>query len=148
MRLVVANNDVTSSLGADIADAAQERAKHASPRFHVPEVSALLLRNCKNEGEYFATFVKLLRMRHGASTDDFEIQRAPGFIGGMMKAIRGFLWKLLRYQHDRMIFQQNLINEMLIHAVEFEVAQRNREISKLRAELAELRQNPRPTKTS
>jgi hypothetical protein len=148
MKLVVADRDVTASLGADIANAAQERAKHASPRFHVPEVSALSLRNCKNEAEYFASFVKLLRMRHGASTDDFEIQRAPGFVGGMMKTVRGFLWKLLRYQHDRMIFQQNLINEMIIHAVEFEVAQQSREISKLRTELAELRQNPKPAKTS
>jgi hypothetical protein len=136
VKLLVANIDVSASLGADITAAARKRAEHASPRFHVPEVSALSLRDCGSENEYFSKFIKLLRMRHGASTDDFEIQRAPGVMGAIMQRVRRFLWKLLAYQHDRMIFQQNLINEMIIHAIEFEVAERNKELEKLKVELA------------
>jgi hypothetical protein len=139
MKLLVANTDVSGSLGADIAAAAKQRAQHSSPHFHVSEVSALSLRNCSSEDEYFSRFIKLMRMRHGASTDDFEIQRAPGFMGAIKQRIRRFLWKLLAYQHDRMIFQQNLINEMIIHAIEFEVAERNKQLEKLTAELAEIK---------
>lgn len=139
MKLRVANQDVTGTLGTDIARAATERATTRSPRFHVPEVSALSLRDCRDEAEYFRKFMHLMRLRHGAATHDFDIQRAPGLRGAVMQKIRCFLWKLLAYQHDRMIFQQNLINEMIIHSIEFETAQRDREIARLRAEVQELR---------
>ncbi len=48
------------------------------------------------------------------------------------------LWKLLRYQHDRIVFRQNLINGLFTQALESELLLRRRETAELRARLAAL----------
>ena len=58
----IANRDVSASLDG-ILHALHKMRGAFSPRFHVPEVSALSLRNCKDEDEYSATFINLIRMR-------------------------------------------------------------------------------------
>jgi hypothetical protein len=139
MKLTLGSRDVTAELGAEISVIARRRAEGESPRFHDAGVTALGLRNAQNERQYSEMLLRLVRMRHGATTADFDIPRAPGPIGVILRPIRRFLWKLLRYQHDRMAFQQNLINEMLIHAFEFESARRDQEVASLYRELAILR---------
>lgn len=135
MKIWISNQDVTDSLGRDVAVLAQQRSSTISPKFHDARVTALRLREARSESEYFATFMQLLRWRHGASSDPFEIPRKPGVMGAVTQSLRKFLWKILRYQHDRMVFQQNMINEMLIHAVEFEMAERQRRIDRLEGRL-------------
>jgi hypothetical protein len=43
-------------------------------------------------------------------------------VGTLLRQVKVFLWKLLRYQHDRMTFQQNAINELVISSVDFQRA--------------------------
>ena len=50
------------------------------------------------------------------------------------------LWKLLRYQHDRLTLQQNLINELEINAVEFQRDRVNQELADLKRRVADLEQ--------
>lgn len=149
MKIWVGNQDVTETLGRDVAVLAQQRSSTISPKFHDARVTALRLRESKSEAEFFETFMYLLRIRHGASTDAFDIPRRPGPFSGITQWLKKGLWKLLRYQHDRMTFQQNLINEMLIHAIEFEMGERQRRINELEGRLsstADLRPRHSPGK--
>jgi len=68
----------------------------------------------------------LLRYRDAFDTYDFDIPRKPGPVGSVMARVKKALWKLLRYQHDRIAFRQNLINSLFTNAVEFEMAERKR----------------------
>lgn len=82
--------------------------------------SAMSLLQSAHENDYQDRLISLLRMRRGMDTRDFEVPVRPGWIGRLQKPIRVFLWRLLKYQHDRMAFQQNMINEMLVSALEYE----------------------------
>ena len=53
-------------------------------------------------------------------------------------ALKTVLWKLLRYQHDRTAFQQNLINELAIDALEFQQDRLDRELTELQQRVAGL----------
>jgi hypothetical protein len=142
MKIWISNEDVTETLGRDVAVLAQQRSSTTSPKFHDARVTALSLRESTTEGEYFENFMRLLRLRHGASADAFDIPRKPGPIGAVTQMVRKLLWKIFRYQHDRMTFQQNMINEMLIHALEFEMSERRSRIDALECEVARLKGGP------
>lgn len=141
MKIWIGTEDVSESLGRDVAVLAGQRASLGSPRFHDPRVSALSLRECRSETEFLSRFMQHLRWRHGATAEPFDIPRRPGVIGAFLQVLRRFLWKLLRYQHDRMVFQQNMINEMIIHGLEFEMESSRQRISALESELARLKRN-------
>jgi len=112
-----------------------------------PEISALALALAQSDAEYLDNLIRLIRYRDGVNTLDFEIPRKPGLAGLIITRLKEFLWKLLRYQHDRIAFRQNLINTQLTSALEFEHARRQAETDDLKRRLAELEKqgggNPR-----
>lgn len=120
MRLVVAGKDRSADLGRQIADRAEQREKTASIGLLSPLHSALCLKNEVTTHGYLNQFMRLLKMRHGVSTAPFPVPARAGLSGGIMAAFKRILWRLLRYQHDRVTFQQNLINELLINALEMQ----------------------------
>ncbi len=70
-------------------------------------------------------------------------------MGTLLRRVKAFLWRLLRYQHDRMAFQQNTINELVVSAVDFQrdatqhsLALLERRIRDLESEVAKLRGTP------
>jgi len=65
------------------------------------------------------------------STESFPIPGKPGSTGTILRTIKGILWKLLRYQHDRMAFQQNAINELVISSFDFQRTASRRAIADL-----------------
>jgi hypothetical protein len=67
-----------------------------------------------------------LRYRDAFDTYDFDIPRRPGIFGAMMTGFKKVLWKLLRYQHDRIAFRQNLINGLFTNAIELEMTERKK----------------------
>jgi len=147
MQLFIAGTDRSRDLGEDLARSA---AHHKGGRRYAPEHSALSLKEAKNEAEFAERFCRLVRMRHGVSTDDFAIPTRGGWQGGIAGGIKRLLWKLLRYQHDRITYQQNVLNELLIAAIELQqklLAQREGELTarltRFEEELRELKQ-PRP----
>jgi hypothetical protein len=137
MKLIIANRDRSADIGTDMGDAAKARATRA-PRMLSPQHSALRLKEAGTEREYLDRFVALVRLRRGVSTADFEVPRKPGIVGAILARVRMFLWKLLRYQHDHTMFQQNLINELLGDALEFERERSRREMKELRERLEAL----------
>ena len=106
------------------------------------DISAMMLLDARSEEEYRAEFLRLLRYRNGLDTFDFHIPRKPGPAGALAARFKGVLWRLLRYQHDRIAFQQNLINELAIDALEFQQDRLDRELAELRQRVAGLETGP------
>ncbi len=102
------------------------------------EIGALALAGSATDAAYHENFLRLLRYRDAVDTLDFDIPRRPGPAGGCLRQIKRCLWKLLRYQHDRIAFRQNLINGLFTQALENELLLRRREAEELRARVATL----------
>lgn len=129
MKITIAGQDCTKELGGEIwqrAAALKKIKGHAASLKISAEIGALALHKAASDADYLNHFVRLLRYRDAFDTYDFDIPRKPGVAGAMMARIKKVLWKLLRYQHDRIAFRQNLINGLFTSAVEFEMTERKR----------------------
>lgn len=138
MKILVAGQDRTHDLGAEIqkraADLKKRKGRAAPPKIS-SEIGALALHKANSDADYLNHFIRLLRYRDAFDTYDFDIPRKPGLFGAIMARVKGVLWKLLRYQHDRIAFRQNLINGLFTSAIEFEAAERKRKDNELGARL-------------
>jgi len=147
MRLVIAGKDRTADLGQAISGRA---ARHRGPLFAwPPEDSALSLKGSAGPSDYFDRFWRLMRLRHAVSMDAFFIPAKPGWVGNGIRQIKKVLWKILRYQHDRAAFRQNIINELVAGAVEAQqasvrkdMADLERKVHRLETELKTLQSSP------
>lgn len=127
MKILIAGQDHTLSLGAEIRQNAADLKKltgRAAPPKISSEIGALALHKARSDTEYLSHYLQLLRYRDAFDTYDFDIPRKAGFCGAIMAGFKKFLWKLLRYQHDRIAFRQNLINGLFTNAIEFEMEER------------------------
>ncbi len=138
MKVVVAGKDRTQDLGREITAAANPLSQKGVVPFLSPHHSALSLKSARNEREFLDTFTNLTRMRHGVRTGDFYIAAQPGWKGRVMAWLKAALWRRLRYQHDRIAFQQNLINELNTQALERQNAVLTEEIGQLRRRIEQL----------
>ena len=141
MKIIVAGQDRTQDLGQALrqqAAAMERRDARGKPAQLPADISALALARAKSDADYLDHLIRLIRYRDAVDTLDFEIPRKPGVAGLCMKRLKAFLWNLLRYQHDRITFRQNLINTQLTSALEFEVIQRQKETADLKRRVAEL----------
>jgi hypothetical protein len=141
MKLSVAGQDRTHDLGRELRRQAEGMEGMAAGRKLAPfppEISALSLARAQSEAEYLDRLIGLIRCRNATDTLDFAIPRKAGAAGLFMARLKALLWKLLRYQHDRIAFRQNLINTQLTSALAFEVAQRRKETDDLKRRVAEL----------
>lgn len=138
MNLTVAGKDRTGDWGRQVAaEAAQLQAAGAVGALS-PEHSALALKASADRADYLRRYVGLLRLRHGVRTAEYYVPRGPGWRGRVAAAVKIFLWKLLRYQHDRIAFQQNAVNELAIDALEFQLDEWGRETADLKRRVAAL----------
>jgi hypothetical protein len=103
-----------------------------------PGISALSLREAESEEAWLNELIRLLRYRDGVDTLPFHIPRRAGPVGWAMARLKKILWQFLRYQHDRIAFRQNLINTLLLSALEFEDAQRRKDADEWRKRVAAL----------
>ncbi|MFA5042686.1 MAG: hypothetical protein WC381_07295 [Kiritimatiellia bacterium] len=141
MKLSVAGQDRTQDLGIDLRRRAEAMKRSPAGRKLAPlppEIGALALARAGSDAEYMERLIRLIGYRDAVDTLDFDIPRKPGLTSLIMPRLKAFLWKLLRYQHDRIVFRQNLINTQLTSALEFEFAQRRRETDDLKRRVAEL----------
>ena len=140
MKIAVAGKDRADDLGRQVAADAAHLKASGSIGSLAPEHTALRLKRSVNPDDYLYHFIELLRMRHGIRTADYYIPRGPGLRGKVAVALKTFLWKLLRYQHDRITLQQSLVNELEINAVEFQRDRLNQEVAELRRRIERLEQ--------
>lgn len=134
MKITVAGQDRSSDLGQAVAAEAARLQAAGGIGALAPDHTALRLKVDDPRQDYLGKFIDLLRIRHGIRTTDYYIPRGPGLRGKVAVAVKTFLWKLLRYQHDRITYQQNAVNELTINALEFQQAR----IAELERRLARL----------
>lgn len=136
MHLYIAGQDRSTDIGGELS---QRAARHQGPASRwTSDDSALSLKKARNEDEYMARYCRLLRLRYALTTSDFPIPARPGAAGSLLRSIKGFLWKLLRYQHDRMAGQQNTVNELLVSALDFQRTGMQRTVARLEQRIREL----------
>ena len=138
MKVVVAGKDRAQDLGREITAWADALAQQKTVPFLSPHHSALSLKSARNEREFLELFTNLARMRHGVRTGDFYIPARPGWKGRVMAWLKTMMWRKLRYQHDRIAFQQNLVNELNVQALERQNAVLTQEIEQLRRRVEQL----------
>jgi hypothetical protein len=134
MKILVAGKDRTQALAPLLSEDARRRGQDPRCLFLDWSVNALSLADAPSGEAYLDKFLHLTRHKNHVDTRVFDIPRRPGPAGRLLAAFKRLLWKLLRYQHDRVTFRQNLINSNVTALLEF---QRD-EIRRLAARVAEL----------
>jgi hypothetical protein len=102
------------------------------------DVSALRMREAADPGALLREMTSLLRHRNHVDIQIFDIPRRPGWKGAVMVRLKQALWKLLRYQHDRVCFRQNLVNSHTTALLEFQREHFTGELNRLKARVADL----------
>ena len=133
MKILISGKDCSHDPGSRIAAEAAERMRDPRCAFLPPEISALSLRDARTEREYDDQFVRLVRAKSPVNTQDFDLPPRPGLAGAVYAAVRKFLWRLLRYQHDRVVFRQNFVNAQVASALEFQQSEIRRLEERVRA---------------
>ena len=140
MKLILNGQDRSADLGAALAAAARQRPAGQKPYAIAEAINALRLQGTANEAGYADELLRLLRYRDNVDTLPFDVPHKRSRMGALTAKFKGMLWKLLRYQHDRITGRQNLINHLYSSALECEHRQRAQEIRDLQRRLAALEQ--------
>jgi hypothetical protein len=138
MKLRVAGEEVSESLGVELAQAAAARADHGVAGCVDRESPVLSLREARDEGDYLDRHVTLLGSRNCVDLEQFEVPAGAGRRGQLVKRVRESLWKILRTPHDWYAFRQNAINIQLACELAFEKEDRARAVRDLTGRLEEL----------
>jgi len=123
MKLIVAGRDRAADLGARLA--AEGRALEADGRGasrYGPADSALTLRDARDEGAYLRELIRLVRLRSSVALSSAPWPARPGFFGRAAASLRGVLWRILRYQHERTAAELNGVLRMHADALAFQQA--------------------------
>jgi hypothetical protein len=139
MKILVGGKDRSQELGPALSEDARIRGEDPRCLFLDWSVNALSLADARDESDYLERLTRLVRYKNHVDTRIFDIPRKPGIRGSILAAFKQFLWKLLRYQHDRVTFRQNLVNSNVMALIEFQ----REEIRKLEARVADLERGPR-----
>lgn len=141
MRIEVAGRDRTEDLGERLRRAAAGRP--AAIRDEAErQADVVAIRSAADEAENLEQWLAMLRAHHGIRTEPFDVPVRPGPAGAVAGRVRRFLWKLLRYQHDRTAFQQSAVNIQVVLALEAVARSLGREVRELRARLDEFERRP------
>jgi len=103
-----------------------------------------LLGNVKDTNQGNVKFLEMLRHKSQIDTQTFTVPRKPGLMGEIMAKVRKFLWKILRYQHDRMSTRQNRVNSWIISLVESRTETLQADMNQLQERLAKLESSQNP----
>lgn len=134
MKIVIANQDRTAEWEPLLQSGADRLVATHALEALPPELSALSLREARSESEFLDRWITLARRKSHVDTLEFDLPRRAGVVGALLQRVRLLLWKVLRYQHNRVVSRQNLVNSHLVAAVEFQAD----EIRRLQARLDDL----------
>ena len=139
MQVIVAGRDRTAELGPYLKKQAVLMARRPEAPEQFPDnVTALSLREAASDADSLDRLFRLVWQRTGLATADFYVPRRAGIAGRLMAGLRTFLWKVLRYQHDRMAHQQTLVNTQLALTLELMHARHKQEMAELRERLRQI----------
>jgi len=136
MKIVVGGEDRSDVVGGMVAKGVDQLRRHPdAPEVSPSTHSALALRTATTTSAYLHCLIELIRKRAELRTIPARIPHGQGLVTTIKARIRWLMWRVLRYQHDRMAFQQNVINTQMTSALEFVVEEQSREIAELHARL-------------
>lgn len=138
MKILIAGKPLDESMMDEVKKCAASLAADDSIRPRLGSLDTELLGGIPDAIRGDRKFMELLRHKSQIDTLDFVIPRKPGFTGWMMQRLRRILWKLLRYQHDRMVTRQNRVNAWIISALESKTESLQIEVDELRDRLSRL----------
>ncbi len=146
MVLMVAGQDRSGDLGQDIG-AEANALDNAGLRERISGESRILdLRSAENENEFVDSQLKIFGVRTQLDLGECELpeKSSAGVVGRIIGAVRGFVWRLLKFAFGWIVFHQNVINEQQAITLAHEVRLRKRENRELleRIELLESRIKP------
>lgn len=131
MKLEIAGKDRSADLGAEISAAASGRKYQALEMLAAREAPVMRLSTCANTDRFLDTHIELTHSRNCIETSEFDTFIGKGLFGGLFRAVKRFLWKVLRYQHDWMSFRQNAVNIQMNYQLKFEHEDRMRTMAEL-----------------
>lgn len=112
--------DVSAEWGEHLRDEVAHMQARQRCAFWPAHLSALRLREASSEGAYDLIFADLLRYRRHVDTQAVAPEPRPGLRGRLAAGLHRLLWRLMRFQHERLFFRQNLINSHLAALAEFQ----------------------------
>lgn len=107
-RVVVAGEDVGTDLLASFQPHLEAMIASRDVVFLPEHQSALHLKQCRNQREFLEVFLEMTRIRQHIDTNVLPLAPGRTPLQRMAILVRKFLWRLLKYQHDRMAFRLNL----------------------------------------
>jgi hypothetical protein len=134
-QILIGGREVTPDFAPAMNAAVRQMEQRKDSVFLPPHMSALRLRTARSGSELGATYADLLRYRHHVNPAAFFLPPARNLRERVLNGMRRLLWKVLRYQHERLFFRQNLINSHFTGLLDLQA----RELQALRAEVESLR---------
>ena len=132
MKIFVGGKDRSDDVGARIRCAAERRRLGPAPSVVSPDINALCLLRVSSENAYLREFLRILPYRDAFDAADVKISTRSGPVGWALTKVKSLLWRLIRFQYERVAFRQNLINRMFTTAIQAEVDSRERDLKELR----------------
>lgn len=139
--ILIAGKDCTQNLSPAMSEATVRMHSLGECYYLAPHMSSLRLRDARNESELVAIYAELMRFRHHVGFSDLRPSAPRNLRDRILNTLRGFLWKLLLYQHEKSFFRQNLINSHFTGLLELQARHFAREIARLQSEVAALRKS-------
>lgn len=140
-QILVAGRDRTAELSAPLAVLVREMEQRGASVFLPHDRSSLRLRDATSAPELMSLYADQLRFRHHVDLATTVLPPARGACGRLINRVRVLLWRILRYQHQRAFFRQNLINSHLVGLLDMQT----RELRALRSEVEALRKGKEPS---
>jgi len=138
--LLVAGEERSGGLGQSIRDEAARLGNPALSERLSGELLISELSEIANEEEYLTRQLELLGTRTQLDLNQCELPDSSS--GGLPKKLigklRGFIWRLIRFAPEWMVYKQNTVNEQLAISMAHEVRLRRRENEELRRRIESL----------
>jgi hypothetical protein len=107
-RVVIAGEDVGADLIASFQPELEAMIASRDVVFLPDFQSALQLKRCRNQREFLRVFLEMTRIRQHIDTNVLPLAPGRTPLKRMAVLVRKLLWRVLKYQHERMAFRLNL----------------------------------------
>lgn len=112
--------DVSADVGEQVRKDVERMQALQRCAFIPAHISALRLRDAPCETVFDLNFADLLRYRQHVDTRASALDVHPGLRRLFSTVLHRALWRLMRFQHERLFFRQNLINSHVAALLEMQ----------------------------
>ncbi len=129
--LTVAGRDRSGDLGRDICAAAKALDDPGLQKSFDDGAVITALGSAENENDFIERHLEVFGQRTQLDFGKCRLPATSGIAGRIIGVVRKFVWRLLRFAFEWMVFRQNVVNEQQAIALEHEVSLRKRENEEL-----------------